>query len=868
MKLLKDFIRYKFLLTLLSIFLISTCYADHLKGGWIRYSYEGAANGSITYTVSLYQYSDCSEPEKVDPIMYLGIFDALNNAQISVLGIRLSDSSQEIKNNFGPCFQNPPTICYIVSEYTTQITVPANSSGYILTAQRCCRIGGIANVPASNDYGISYTVTIPGGANSNDNSPVFGFRDTAAICYNSNFSINLGAKDFDGDSLRYSLCSGLTGGSRNLPVVTSPQAPPYSTVPYSGVYSGAFPLGLTASIDPSTGVFSGVAPSQIGTYVVAVCVDEYRNGTYIGHTRKEIHLDVENCRLGGANLKPSYITCDGYDFAFADETDNSGYHYLWDFGVTNISIDTSTQERPIYNYTDTGDYIVKLSVRNDAGCSDSTTTHVKIYPGFTTDFSLTGSCVKNPYSFTDLTKTKYGVVNSWQWIFDEDGADTTQNPNFVFPGTGSKTITLITTNSKGCVDTATKNLNVTNGPDLAVKFADTLICNIDTLRLESSSLTAGAQFIWQPAYNISNISSPSPLVSPQQSTTYSLMVTYKGCVTIDSVRVNVTDHVTLSLPPDTTICKTDSVSLKPTTNALYFVWSPSQSLNNSTSAEPLAAPLTNTTYSVLASVGKCSAQASQNIKVVPYPVSLAGDDATICYGKITQLNSNITGAYFTWSPTNTLINFNTLTPTAGPSETTAYVLTVTDTIGCPKPVNDTIIVNVIPKVNAFAGNDTTAVVNQPLQLKATGAESYQWSPSTYLNSAFISNPVATFPSGVDTIVYNVKAFTEEGCVGADSIKVYVFETSPSIFIPDAITPNGDGLNDILKPTLAGIQKFRFLNIYNRWGQLLFSTSQQGDGWDGIYNGKKQPSGTYIYTLSAVDYTGKNYFKKGTFVLIR
>ncbi len=71
-----------------------------------------------------------------------------------------------------------------------------------------------------------------------------------------------------------------------------------------------------------TGVFSGVAPSQIGTYVVAVCVDEFRKGVYIGHTRKEIHLDVENCKLGGANLKPSYITCDGFDFTFSDEIDN------------------------------------------------------------------------------------------------------------------------------------------------------------------------------------------------------------------------------------------------------------------------------------------------------------------------------------------------------------------------------------------------------------------------------------------------------------------------------------------------------------------------------------------------------------------
>lgn len=868
MILLKNFIYYKCFLTLTCLFFISVCYADHLKGGWIKYSYIGKSGSSITYRVSFYQYSDCSEPEKVDPEIYMAVYDAGSMIKFTTKTISLTTSHNEVKDNFGPCFQNPPTICYIIAEYSADITVPENTGGYILTVQRCCRIAGIANVPTSNSYGLTYTITIPGGANSNDNSPVFDFRDTVAICYNEHFSIDLGAKDIDGDSLRYTLCSGLTGGFLTMPVVVDPGPPPYSAIPYSAPFAGIYPLDANASIDPATGIFSGLAPSKIGTYVVAVCVDEYRNGAYIGHTRKEIHLDVENCRLGGANLKPSYITCDGFDFTFSDETDDPSYHYFWDFGVTDITTDTSSEERPTYNYKDTGDYIVKLAVHNDIGCSDSTTTHVKIYPGFTTDFAINGSCITNPYNFKDLTTTKYGYIDSWHWTFDTSGTDTVQNPSFMFSDIGFKNITLISTNSKGCVDTATKILNTTTGPDLAVKFTDTLICNIDTLQLTSSSTTAGAQFNWQPIYNMSNATSPTPLVSPKQTTTYNIMVSAKGCFTIDSIRVNVIDHVTLNLPPDTTICKTDSIQLTPSTNALYFAWSPPQSFNNPGIQNPVAVPLSNATYSLLASVGRCSAQASQNVKVAPYPVSNAGDDAVICYGRTVQLNSSIEGTNFSWSPVNSLLNANTLTPTAGPATTTKYVLTVTNTEGCPKPVSDTVVVNVIPKVAAFAGNDTTAVINQPLQLKATGGDSYQWSPPTFLNNAFISNPIATFPGGLDTVVYHVLVSTEQGCASSDSIKVYLFETKPSIFIPTAFTPNNDGLNDIIRPTITGMQKFIYFRIYNRWGQLLFSTSREGHGWDGFYNGKKQPSGTYIFSTSAVDYTGKDYFKKGTFVLIR
>ena len=865
----ENFVRLKCLLTLLCIFFISSAYADHLKGGWIKYSYVSSDGVNITYSVSFYQYSSCLEPEKVDSAIFLNVFDGASFQKIGEARVfSLTDTTRELKDYFGPCFQNPPTICYIVAEYTDVITVPVNSSGYVLGVQRCCRITGIANVPASNNYGLSYTISIPGGSINKDNSPVFEFKDAVALCYNENFSLDLGATDIDGDSLVYSLCDGLTGGTRSQPFVYDPAKPPYDAVPYISPYTGAQPLGANSSIDRSTGLFSGVAPAQTGTYVVAVCVDEYRQGVYIGHTRKEIHLDVENCKLSGAALKPSYITCNGFDFTFSNEVPDNGFSYLWDFGVTGITTDTSTAAHPTYDFNDTGDYTIRLKVRNASGCEDSATSHLKIYPGFTVDFSVDGSCIKNPYQFKDLSTTKYGYVNTWQWVFDDGGSDSIQNPAHTYADTGFKNIQLVATNSKGCIDTALKQLNVALQPDIALKFHDTLICSIDTLQLQSQSSTPGATYSWLPAYNISSLTSSSPYVSPKQTTVYNVTIDYKGCDAFDSVKVNVIDQVDLTLPADTTICKTDTIVLNPTTNALYFIWSPSEGLSSTTAKNPVASPSSNTRYSVIASVGKCIANGNQAVNVVPYPSVQANGDAAICYGTTTQLNATINGTYFTWTPASSLLNANTLNPVAGPDITTSYVLAVTDTIGCPKPAYDTVVVNVIPKVAVFAGNDTIAVINQSIQLKATGGSSYEWTPSTYLNSASVPNPIAVFPGGVDTVTYTVTAFTEQGCSASDGITIHLFETKPSIFIPSAFTPNNDGLNDILKPTVAGMQRFNYFNVYNRWGQLLYSTSQEGQGWDGIFRGKKQPSGTYVYTAGAIDYTNKNYFIKGTFVLIR
>ena len=94
------------------------------------------------------------------------------------------------------------------------------------------------------------------------------------------------------------------------------------------------------------------------------------------------------------------------------------------------------------------------------------------------------------------------------------------------------------------------------------------------------------------------------------------------------------------------------------------------------------------------------------------------------------------------------------------------------------------------------------------------------------------------------------------------------KSQPDILVPSGFTPNGDGKNDILKPIPVGITELQYFRIYNRWGQLLFSTSQQGIGWDGMYNGIPQGSGTYVFVTQGKDIYGKTVFRKGTAVLIR
>ena len=167
-----------------------------------------------------------------------------------------------------------------------------------------------------------------------------------------------------------------------------------------------------------------------------------------------------------------------------------------------------------------------------------------------------------------------------------------------------------------------------------------------------------------------------------------------------------------------------------------------------------------------------------------------------------------------------------------------------------------------------AGKDTAVVVGQPLQLTATGGVNYDWIPATYLSAADIPNPVATFPSASSGIQYKVIAYNPQGCKDSAFITIKVFKTKPTIFVPSAFTPNNDGKNDLLRPIAVGIKNIEYFNIYNRWGQLLFSTQVNGKGWDGKINGAIQSTGTFVWTVRGTDYTGKAYFQKGVVTLIR
>jgi gliding motility-associated-like protein len=866
----------KWILTLLlcSFFAIPAL-ARHGKGGSIAYEYlsQGSGTGTSRYRITVKHYIDCDGEQFTETKVFLGIFDAGTNTLLKTLTIDSTASTTIQKTSFNACIYPRPEVCYFVVSYVAVTELPNNAAGYVLTEQECCRINGIVNIQSSGITGITITNTIPGIINGlvyrQNSSPVYAQRDTAVICRSSYFEIDFSATDEDGDKLTYAFCSGKAGGTAQTRQPNPPAAPPYTDLSYIAGFAPVAPLGGGVSLDAQTGLISGTAPANNGSYIIAVCVSEFRSGILIGTTKKEVQITVADCSLQAAALKPYYINCDDYSFTFQNEAfSSSADNYQWDFGVPDHATDVSTAPSPAFTYPDTGTYVLKLRVSTASGCEDSTTSAVRVYPGFQPGFAAIGNCIQTPFGFTDTTSARYGTVNSWLWDFGDAATtadvSTIANPTYQYQTTGNYAVRLMVGSSTGCADTVTKTIVVRDKPPLQLPFRDTLICSIDTLQLLAYGTGA---FSWSPNSTMLNANTATPLVYPKNTTTYKLTLDENGCVAEDSITVNVLDFITVQLPADTTICKGDNFQLTPVSQALQYQWTPATGLSDPFTKAPIASPVADIQYQLTARLGRCEDNASINVKVAPYPVAAAGRDTVVCNGTSAQLNGAVTASSFTWTPAASLAAANTVRPVATPAQTTAYVLTAANTSGCPKPVRDTVVVTVPPRIVAFAGNDTAIVAGQPLQLLASGGASYQWTPGTGLSSTTIANPVVTLNGSTDLITYVVTA-SVEGCAAQDSVTVRVFKTGAAIFVPTAFTPNGDGQNDVLLPVAVGLKSFEYFRIYNRWGQLIFSTNRTGTGWDGAVHGQEQATGVFVFMAQGIDYAGNKIFTKGTFTLIR
>jgi gliding motility-associated-like protein len=349
-----------------------------------------------------------------------------------------------------------------------------------------------------------------------------------------------------------------------------------------------------------------------------------------------------------------------------------------------------------------------------------------------------------------------------------------------------------------------------------------------------------------------------------------------NCVgNLNPVVVPKINTVTVDAEADLFMCEGTTHTINASSNATDIRWLPTTALTNTTVLNPTTSSANSIKYYVTATFGTCTRTDSVMINVWAAPIPDAGDDIDICYGITAQLNGS-GGTQYQWTPASTFV-----TPTdisnaiVKPEATSTYYLNVKDVNGCNSLNHDEVTVQVTPSVKIFAGRDTLVAINQPLQLRAietnnSGVDQWEWTSIDFLNDAFVADPVATFTTPYlippYEYTYIVTGTTPAGCKGSDEIKIKVYK-GPEIYVPTAFTPNRDGRNDLLIPVPVGIKEFKFFRVFNRWGEMVFNSSDPTKGWDGSIIGKGQSVGVFIWVAEGIDYTGKLVTRKGTTTLI-
>ena len=323
------------------------------------------------------------------------------------------------------------------------------------------------------------------------------------------------------------------------------------------------------------------------------------------------------------------------------------------------------------------------------------------------------------------------------------------------------------------------------------------------------------------------------------------------------------DDIDITASGVTLICPGDSVNLEITNSEGYeWTWDPPTGLSTTTGDSVWASPAVTTDY-VATGVGICGTL-TRNVTVeVPLPpVADAGPDKFLCRGSSVGLDGS-GGVTYEWQPPSYLDDVLVATPTCtDPLTNMVYSLIVADANGCKD--TDQVNVTLYPDPVIDAGVDQLMIKGGFAQLNATGGVTYTWTPGATLNDSTIANPIAT-PE--DTTMYYVTGIDENGCVGFDSVTVFVIDNI-TIVSPNAFTPNGDGLNDSYRPYMIGPGEIENFMVYDRWGKELFASNDINIRWDGTYGGKQQEVGTYIVYITAKNYLGEELKRSATLTLLR
>lgn len=561
-------------------------------------------------------------------------------------------------------------------------------------------------------------------------------------------------------------------------------------------------------------------------------------------------------------------------------------HFEWTFSDVPGFID-STNLSPVHSFPNSGNYTATLFLIDSiSGCTDSLVANIKTA---TPLFTASAPQVCKDSLITYSVSQTYAANSGRNYVFHVNNQIINNGPDSVlahYPHThGSYTNFVVISGGAGntCNDTVyLAQPTQVQGP-IASFTVNPQVCIDTAVSITNNSYPFNAAdpiTTWQWNFgdsSFSNLQTPTAhLYSAADSFHIILTATDgNGCAQSDTQKIIIRPlPVLVAFPATDTLCLNDSLTLTVYAADSIF-WLPNPDINCTANCDTVLVIPTQPTQYI---VGAQSAFGCRNFDTVnvmvytPFQLSILPADTIVCPGQPVPLQVNVPGN-ISWQPPTFLNNSSIPNPVATPTASTIYTAVVQDQQGCFTDTATTNIqVHALPTVDA--GPDVEYPYNTPFTLSpqySSAINNYTWTPAGNLSCTHCASPSGV---AVNKILYSIAVNDINGCKASDSVWVSVTCQKGSIFVPNAFTPNGDGLNDYFYPVAYGYSSIKSFAVYNRFGNKVFfkkdfAPNSNTLGWDGTYKHNKYlTTQSFVWIIEAVCYSGEIITTKGMVTLIR
>lgn len=546
------------------------------------------------------------------------------------------------------------------------------------------------------------------------------------------------------------------------------------------------------------------------------------------------------------------LFCAGETLQLSGTSSISGVSYNWS-GPNGFSSNQQNPQLTNLAVAHGGDYTLSVA---STGCTSQRTINISVnkVPDFTIN-AQSVYCEANTITITQQV-TQQGSGASFVWSGPNGFSSTNTDaviPNAAFANAGTYTLTY---SAPACTDKSqSKTITVQQSP-IANASSNAPFCEGGNLQLNAAATLSGTAYSWSGP-NGFNSNSANPLVNNANSSNsgnYILTTLLNGCSTKDTVNVVVNAIPSSAINGVSPACRFSTVDLTNSNSitGTSYVWSGPNGFSATTQNVQIPNFSTSNVgnYTLTATSNGCSSTSSFMQDVKESPVVFLNNLRNVCADNVGYYVTNYgesSGISGSGSLSGAGINSDYFDPSVAGVGAHRIIYTYNATNGCSGTVEKDVIVYPLPQISA--GLDKTILEGGSIKLEGSVTASNPkivWSPAATLSNSTTATPTARPKI---TTKYELKVTSLQGCISIDSVLVKVLK---EIKIPNAFSPNGDGINEQWDVTNLSEFKESDIEIFNRYGMMLWKSKGYGKAWDGKYNGKMVPTGTYYYIIKLND----------------